>query len=79
MVRLKEIEKKGNTAICRFYPEDSEESGMIQVDLGTEEIIDISYPQCGCSEAYPFYAKRRLIQLAKDHNPMPAEALAMWY
>lgn len=79
MVRLKNIEVDNNIAKCEYYPEEAEEFGTIEVDLTTKMVISVTYPKKQYSEAYPFYARCRLIDICISSEVIPNEVICMWY
>ena len=77
MVRLKNIKIGDKVAEADFYPEDSDISGHMVVDLETREITDFrDVPGFGVS--YRGHAFWRLIKMAKE-NDKRTECIVMWY
>lgn len=44
MIKLKNIKIDGNVVKCEIYPEDSKESGYIEVDIDKNSIINSNLP-----------------------------------
>lgn len=78
MVRLKNINKLSSGISADYYPEDKQEHGHVVLD-GEYRIIE---KELAAVDAYGFYlakARKKLMQLEKSGEPIPEEALMIWY
>lgn len=78
MIQLKNIEKNNNTIQCLIIPEDSKETGTLNVDLSNDSFeysLPNGYEWC---ESHVHHAVRALIDMAKS-NSLVKEKLIMWY
>lgn len=79
MVRLKKINRTGNTIEADYYPEDSSAAGHIVLDISTGKIKQhIKSDFCSSVTMYSNHAAYKLMQLAQEEN-LPDEYTVMWY
>lgn len=81
MVKLKNIKIDGNTVKCDIFPEDSEERGLLEVDISENKIINYvlptGYEWC---ENHLAHAKRYIVECFRDIQATPIpEKTIMWY
>jgi hypothetical protein len=78
MIRLKNIKQKNNIIECDIIPENSLESGYIQVDVTSESIIQFKLPkEYEWCRNHVEHAKNTLIEMSKN-NTLVSEKLLMW-
>ncbi|MCH5299013.1 MAG: hypothetical protein J1E96_04535 [Ruminococcus sp.] len=80
MVKIFNIALRGKTISCDYLPEDSTLKGHIEVNTETGEIETVVYSKYKyAKETYASFAKRKLIDVYKDGEPFPDQAVSMWY
>ena len=78
MIRLKNIKQKNNILECDIIPENSLESGHIEVDVNSETIIKYVLPQeYEWCRNHVEHAKNGLIEMYKS-NTLVDERILMW-
>lgn len=79
MIKLKNIKIDSNIVKCNIIPEDSHESGKLEIDLSkniiVSSVLPVGYEWC---KKHLEYAKEYLIELYKSAREIPTEKLIMW-
>lgn len=80
MVKIFNIELHGKTIGCDYLPEDSTSKGHIEVNTETEKIETVIYSEYEyAKKMYVSFASRKLIDVYKNGEPFPDQAISMWY
>lgn len=79
MVKLKNIKKNNNTIGCDIYPEDSDRSGHVLVDIDAGDIKEYTLPNGyeWCIN-HVYHAASTLIDISHQ-SEVPNEKIVMWY
>ena len=77
MLRLENVEIRGNMAQADYYPETETQSGFIRVDLETEEIVELT-TVAGYETMYPAHALRTLVRMANEGDTSTTRT-TRWY
>lgn len=81
MIELKNIKIDGNTVKCEIYPEDSRESGCIEVDVLENKIVNSALPQgYEWCKNHLEHARRYIVMNFKNIKMLSiSEKTLMWY
>lgn len=78
MIRLKNIKQKNDIIECDIIPEDSTESGYINVDINSGNIIQFKLPnEYEWCRNHVEHAKHALLEM-RNKNTLVSERLLMW-
>ena len=78
MIRLRNIQRKGDRIEADMYYEDFEKPDHIKVDIRTQEIVELENADFYEFRTAPGHAHEALIAIAKS-GQIPEEKLVMWY
>lgn len=80
MIKLKNITIENNIAKCDIVPEDSLESGIIEIDLAQSSIMSAVLPKgYEWCKMHLEHGKNYLCELYKSKLEVPQEKIIMWY
>lgn len=81
MIKLKNIWIDGNVVKCDIFPEESSQSGYIEVDMLENKIVDYSLPMgYEWCKNHLQHAKRFIVENFTDIRDLPIkDKTIMWY
>lgn len=81
MIELKNIKIDGDIARCEIYPEDSQISGNIEIDISENKIINFALPSgYEWCKNHLEHAKRYIVMNFNRIKTLPiTEKTLMWY
>ena len=80
MIRLRNITIENDIAKCDIIPEDSSESGILEINLAQNSIISVVFPKgYEWCKIHIEHTKNYLSELYKTKLEIPEEKIVMWY
>lgn len=80
MVNLFNILYDGSSISCDYIPENSNEIGRVTVNAKTREVTDIEFSKYEYGKKmYVAHVRKKLSELLDLGQPIPKEAIAIWY
>lgn len=80
MVNLFNILYDGSSISCDYIPENSNKIGKVTVDANTHEITQVVFSEYEYGKKmYVAHVRAKLSELLNIGQPIPKEAIAIWY
>lgn len=80
MVRLLNILLNDNSISCDYIPENSNDIGKVTVDVATRQVINIEFSKYEYGKKmYVAHVRAKLSELLDIGQPIPNEAIVIWY
>lgn len=80
MVRLLNILLDGDSISCDYIPENSNDIGKVTVDVATHEVTNIEFSKYEYGKKmYVAHVREKLSELLDKGQPIPKEAIVIWY
>lgn len=79
MVKLLNILLNKNIISCDYAPENCNQTGHVDMDIITKELINITYSEYEYGKKmYVSHVRKKLIEII-NMSEIPAETVAIWY
>lgn len=80
MVRLLNILLDGDSISCDYIPENSKDIGKVTVNVTTREVTNIGFSKYEYGKKmYVAHVRAKLSELLDKGQPIPKEAIVIWY
>jgi hypothetical protein len=79
MIKLKNIVINDNHLSCTIIPEDSRDSGYLEIDLNNNELVKTLLPKgYEWCKKHVQHAKQYLLNIIGEEKSIPREKTIMW-